>query len=396
MEDPVKLFSFAAVALALITTSCASEPPSEAPPAPGTTPGDTALRNLDARIDGLEAAYAETGSAAIARSLVDHLLTRTQFAGTFDDFARADEIALELLERGGERAELLVLRAHVAGAQHLFDAAEADLLRAADLGADVAADLSTVRLAVGSGLTEVRAARQERVDRYPSYASYTGAAAAHAALGDFEIADSYFEAARASYRDVSPLPLAWIAFQRGVMWGEKADRADLARGFYEEAVALLPGYVVANVHLAELELAAGETAAAVGRLERIAPTTLDPEPTGFLAEILGDTDPARAAELARAAAATYDELFARYPRAFLDHGAEFFAAATVARDPARAVELALTNLEHRRDARAFIVALESALAADDLSLACELAPAARAAEGTNFNLEALLADLECP
>lgn len=383
------------VAATLFLAACGSEPSGDAPAAPRTTPGDTALRNLDARIDGLEAAYAGTGSAAVARSLIDHLLTRTQFAGTFDDFARADEIAAELIERGGESAELLVLRARVAGAQHRFDAAEADLLRAADLGADVAGDLATVRLAVGSGLTGVLAARQERADRYPSYASYTGAAAAHAALGDFASADGYFEAAKASYRDVSPLPLAWIAFQRGVMWGEKADRADLARGFYEEAVVLLPGYVVANVHLAELELAAGETAAAVGRLERIATATRDPEPTGFLAEILGDTDPAHAAELARAAVATYDELFARYPRAFLDHGAEFFAAATVARDPARAVELALTNLEHRRDARAFIVALESALAADDLSLACELAPAARAAEGTNLNLEALLADLQC-
>ena len=44
------------------------------------------------------------------------------------------------------------------------------------------------------------------------------------------------EDALATYRDVSPFPLAWIAFQRGVMWAEMADRPDLARPLYEEAV----------------------------------------------------------------------------------------------------------------------------------------------------------------
>jgi len=54
------------------------------------------------------------------------------------------------------------------------------------------------------------------------------------------------------YRDVSPFPIAYVAFQRGVMWAELANAPERALPLYREAVERLPGYVVANVHLAEL------------------------------------------------------------------------------------------------------------------------------------------------
>src|SRR5690606_35208397 len=152
-------------------------------------------------------------------------------------------------------------------------------------------------------------------------------ASAEAALGEFEAADEQFAAALATLRDVSPFPVAQLCFQRGVMWGEQAANPERALPHYVEAVRRLPGYVVANVHLAELEVELGQRAAALERLRAIVDRPADPEPAGFLGELLSSgapPDPAGRALIERARAA-YDGLLGRHPEAFLDHAAEFFA-----------------------------------------------------------------------
>ena len=72
-----------------------------------------------------------------------------------------------------------------------------------------------------------------------------------------------------------------------------------------------------------------------------------------------------------AAAKRYDDLISRHPEAFADHAAEFWLAA--GGDPKKALALAQTNLRNRRTPRAYELVLQAALAARDMSVACDAA-----------------------
>ena len=66
--------------------------------------------------------------------------------------------------------------------------------------------------------------RQLVAQESPSYKSLTELAAVQSALGQFEEAEASYAGALAIYQDVSPFKVAWVEFQRGVMWSEKAGR----------------------------------------------------------------------------------------------------------------------------------------------------------------------------
>jgi hypothetical protein len=106
--------------------------------------------------------------------------------------------------------------------------------------------------------------------------------------------------------------------------------------------------------------------------------TEDPEPYGVLSRIaLAPDERSRLRELTRI---RYLALIEQYPKAFLDHAAEFFMAA----EPEFALELALDNLENRTEDRAYQLAITAALAANDASLACDLATQATAEAHPGF------------
>jgi tetratricopeptide (TPR) repeat protein len=213
---------------------------------------------------------------------------------------------------------------------------------------------------------------------------------AEAALGDFEAADEHYAAALATLHDVSPFPVAQLCFQRGVMWAELAARPERALPHYAEAVRRVPGYVVANVHLAEIEASLGRRDAAIERLRAIVDLTADPEPLGLLGKLLGARDPSdpAASELLGRARAAYERLLARHHDAFLDHAAEFFSGP--GHDPALGSRLAQENLILRQTPRAYALAIEAAFLAHDSPLACRQLEAAQALAGHSKNLADLL------
>ena len=73
-------------------------------------------------------------------------------------------------------------------------------------------------------------------------------------LGEFDEADDIYRQALREYQDVSPFPVAWVCFQLGMLWGELVPEPQLTRAehWYRKAVASLPCYVRARVHLAEI------------------------------------------------------------------------------------------------------------------------------------------------
>jgi tetratricopeptide (TPR) repeat protein len=360
-----------------------------------TTRGDIALRNLSNQIAGLEKRAAKGALSLPARTqLVDALLTRTQFVGTFGDFARVRELGEGAVRDFPGKPKALLLRARAASAVHRFDDALRDIDAAAQLGADVDVKRASVSLAQGRQLEAARDFARQRVARAATLESLGLLANAEAALGDFDAADEHYAAALAKLDDVSPFLVAQLSFQRGVMWAEQANRPDRARPHYEEAVRRLPQYVVANVHLAELEAASGQRDAAIERLRHLIDSrdalSIDPEPLGVLGAWLAARDGSdpNALELIRRARAGYESLLVDDRAAFLDHAAEFFSGP--GGDPARGLALARENLAFRQTPRAHALAIEAAFRAQDTAAGCQLVEAATEARAHSPKLAELL------
>lgn len=354
------------------------------------TPGAVALGNLSGKIRALERRQERVGDTLERRAeLVSLLITRTQFTGSYDDFDAIAALAESAPDRFANQPRAHVLRARYRAAVHRFADADADLARAESLGErGLDGTRAGLRIAEGRELEWALSVATERARALPNLERLSLQASAEAALGRFAAADELYRRALASYHDVSPLPVAYVQFQRGVMWAEMADDAARALPLYTEAVALVPDYVVANVHLAELELEQGRAPNAEARLRRVAALTRDPEPLGKLGELLLAQGDGAGSELVARAEHGYGALLARYPAAFSDHAAEFFMGP--GGKPARAVELSRMNLALRTTGRAHAIAIEAALAAGDVALACRSLEAARPSARTSRNLAALI------
>lgn len=301
----------------------------EAAPSRNTTSEHIAVTNLNASIQASRRKLLAGPDVGVASALVEQLMLRTDFYRNFDDWDEAVEVSRAALEAHPTDPFAFVLRARVHNTLHEFDAALALVEQArAHISRDTVvnrAELETrathleasIGLAQSGPVDEIVDRRRALAASLPTYQSVTSLALALAQQGRFAEADAVFRGALEHYRDVSPFPFAWVAFQRGVMWSEQAGRPDLGRPLYEEALGYLPGYVLANVHLAELDAQAGDVQIAIERIEPLVGTTQDPEPLALLATLEHSTDRARL--YAVEAAAAYRDLIARFPEAFAHH-----------------------------------------------------------------------------
>ncbi|MGF1467107.1 MAG: tetratricopeptide repeat protein [Sandaracinaceae bacterium] len=323
-----------------------------------TTPGDVARANLDAQVTALGAAVDRHAYDGYRASLVPLLLQRAQVAGDVGDVTRASETASTVADPA-LRGRLI---ASTLGALHRFD-------EAVDTLADPDAEAGdTYRLARGDDPAPIVEARTAGAEADPTFDRLVDLAIALTEAGRYDEADQAYRDALGTLRDVSPFPVAFVQFQRGVMWAERAGRPGRALALYREAVARLPSYVVANVHLAELEVELGQAEQAIDRLRPLAEGP-DPEPAAFLAELLAGT-PEAARHLARATA-RYETLLSEQRLAYAAHGAEFFLGPGA--DAERALELALDNLANRSTDGAYELAIEAAEVNGEQALACRLA-----------------------
>jgi tetratricopeptide (TPR) repeat protein len=240
----------------------------------------------------------------------------------------------------------------MSGVFHRFAAALTDLDTAAALGGD-RAGLDAERAAIYQALgryDEALAIRRAAADSHPDFSALAALAGVFGELGQMDEAERRFSSATRSYRGTSPFPLAMLEFQRGRLWMEHGDLRR-ARAWCDAAVRRLPAYVPAQGHLAELDAARGETAAAIARLRPLALASDDPDYATQLARILGNAGQTQEAQIWRGKAeARYDELIERHHDAFADHAAEFWL--TIGGDPGRALLLAQHNLSLRQTPRA--------------------------------------------
>lgn len=319
-----------------------------------TTNGTIALLYLNAQVEGLElqAGCGRLASGSRAE-LVDLLVLRAQIVGQIADYERAVAFAEQGVRDVHADGLALLTRARARACLHRFDEALIDLEAAENLGVsgdEPDCERAAIFQAVGR-YDEARALVQAAVERRADFESLWALAALHAECGEVSTAERLYDESRERFRGVSPFGLAQQEFQRGHMWQEHGDDLSRAREWLMAAWQRLPVYARAEGHLAEVESAMGEHDSAIARLRRLAATSDDPDYAAQLARILGETRRLEDADVWRARAEErYDELVARHPAAFADHGAEFWSS--VGGDPQRAVGLAKLNLEVRRTPRA--------------------------------------------
>jgi tetratricopeptide (TPR) repeat protein len=228
----------------------------------------------------------------------------------------------------------------------------ADLDRAEQLSLD-ADTTNGERAAIFQALgryDEALALRETAAQRRASFENVAAFVSLHSERGELEAAERRYAQSLGQYRGVSPFPLALLDFQMGRMWMDE-DRLDDARRSLDAARRRVPAYAQAQGHLAEVEAELGEVDSAIASLQSLAASADDPDYAAQLARILSDAGrDGESQHWRRLAAERYDELLARHPEAFADHGAEFWLAAGA--DPDKALQLAKMNLEVRDTPRA--------------------------------------------
>jgi tetratricopeptide (TPR) repeat protein len=322
---------------------------------PVATDGEIAAMNLEsARLAAWARFAQDPRRSGAAEAVVENEQLNAQFLGDLDALDRLEALASEIAGVDGSSRAALV-QAEIASMGHRFDDARGHLARAALLGGPLES-IDRHRLAIdqacGVGLPDVLAARRRIAAASDRLEDLVPLGAVLADLERFTEADAIYRQAFDSYDDVSPFPLAWVCFQLGMLWGElvPVPEPDLAACWYQRAIAYLPAYVKARVHLAEIYASQDHTGDAETLLRPVW-SSGDPEVRWRLADVLVAQERFEEAKTQLDAARVgFNQLLARHLLAFADHAAEFYAGS--GDDCTRALELARLNAANRPTRRA--------------------------------------------
>jgi hypothetical protein len=355
------------------------------PDLPPATDGEIAAINLESARRGAWARFAQDPRLpGIAEAVVDQERLAAQFLGDLDALDRLEALAAQFA-RVDDSYRAALVQAEVASTVHRFADARSYLARAAKMGApreEIERHSLTIDQACGVKLDAVLAARRRIATASGRLEDLVPLGAVLADLECFAEADAVYRQALLSYGDISPFPLAWVCFQLGMLWGELVPEPDpnLAALWYRRAVAYLPGYVKARVHLAEIYASQDRTSDAEALLLP-ALSSRDPEVRWRLADVLIAQERFEEAEIQlEAARFGFEELLSRHPLAFADHAAEFYAGS--GNDHARALELARANVANRPTRRA--VKQAHAIAGKAVEVAASIATPSMQRAGATF------------
>lgn len=345
------------------------------PDLPRATDGEIAAINLESARCGAWARLAHDARLpGVAETIVYNENLTAQFLGDLDALDRLGELLLQFA-RVDDSFRSALVQAEVASTVHRFADARDYLAHAASLGApreEIDRHLLSIDQACGVELDAVLAARRRITTASGRLEDLVPLGAVLADLERFAEADAVYRQALSSYGDVSPFPLAWVCFQLGMLWGELVPVPDpnLAALWYRRAIAYLPRYVKARVHLAEIYASQGQ----IGDAEALlvpALSSRDPEVRWRLADVLIAQEKFEEGETQLDAARfAYDALLGKHLLAFADHAAEFYAGS--GNDRRRALELAGANVANRPTRRAVKQAHAIAASADEVAASTAL------------------------
>ena len=341
-----------------------------------TTDGEIAIINLEsARRRSWSKFFADPARDGVAETVVEHEQLTLQFVGDVSALDRLALLAVQLNQAEPVSARARLIQTQVASIAHRFSDAR-HYLAEAEIGGAPAADVDRLRLTIdqacGNDLDSVLDARRRIATETGGLEDFVALASLLADLRDFDAADRAYKQALQAYRDVSPFPIARVCFQLGMLWGELTPEPNpaLAAQWYRQAIAILPMYTKARVHLAEICSAEGNFSEAEELLRRVMAIG-DPEVDWRLADVLADQEKfEESEERMKAAHSGFESLLERHLLAFADHGAEFYAGSGGGLP--RALHLARINADNRPTLRAIEQAHKVAILADDAAAAFEL------------------------
>ena len=340
------------------------------------TDGEIAVINLEsARRRSWSRFFEDPTRDNAAETVVEHEQLTLQLVGDVFALDRVELLAAQLDQADTASARAMSIRAQVASMAHRFAEAR-QYLAQAEIGGAPRADVDRLRLnidqACGSNLDNVLDARRRIADANHGLEDFVALGSLLADLHDFAAADRAYKDALRVYHDVSPFPVAGVCFQLGVLWGELATEPDLSASaqWYRRAIAVLPMYTKARVHLAEIYSSDGSLDDAEALLRPIV-TVRDPEVDWRLADVLAARGKFEESEARmQAARSGFDWLLERHLLAFADHGAAFYAGS--GNDCRRALQLARINADNRPTRRALEQARNIAISVGDTGAASEL------------------------
>lgn len=408
----------------LLFAACRKEPPPPAQTAGGqgakhsplspaerpTTDPGIALGNLDAQIDGAEAAAENPRLARVALvELIAKLGLRGQVRGRISDYERADAKAELLVRMFPQLPESYLERAGTRATLHRFAESFADVDEAVRRGArGLRGERLRASIYQATGrLDEALALCQKHSAKWQHISTLSAEASVRADRGETDAAERLYIEAQYHFPDVSPFVLASLYLQEGLMW-QREGRLARARELFLAALERVPDYAPAVSHLAAVEAQLGGRDRAIELLRPLLVTSDDPEVAGQLAVLYREGGQTAEAERLRAkAAARFDELMAAHPAAFANHAARFWLG--IGGDPQKAVRLARLYLANTPTTEAYELALEGALAAspaaspraaspdggaagdaDPVALGCQLGQSALGLRYPSVHLRALL------
>jgi tetratricopeptide (TPR) repeat protein len=353
---------------------------------PRATAGDIAVINLEsARQQSWSRFWQAPEREGIAEYIVEQEQMTLQFLSDTGALDRLDGLVQQLVRVGAEPMRTTLIQAQVAATTHRFAEAR-DFLQMAEIhgGPSESAKrlLLSVDQACGNRLDEVLETRRRMAVESGRLEDLVPLGALLADLGEFDEADYIYQRALKEYQDVSPFALAWVCFQLGVLWGELVPETQASRAaeWYRKAIAFVPCYVKARVHLAEIYLRDERAEHAEALLIPVV-SNGDPEVSWRLADLMVAKEKFAEGEAHLEAARTgFEALLEKHLLAFADHGAEFYSGS--GKDAERAFELAKINLENRPTLRAFEQAYETAVGAGRSKAASEVLNAAEKRWGT--------------
>lgn len=334
-----------------------------------TTSGELAISNLNGQIESLDGLASQANfPSARRKQLIELLVLRADVTGRIADLSRAAAMAENMPQEMKENADGYLIRASLRAALHRFDEASKDLEEAEKHGAKPEQTQHTRAsiLAARGNIAEALVLATKARDEQKTTKTLGFLAALLGEAGRKDEAITMFQEAFEAFADTSPFPLTWLFFQQGQFW-EREGNVELALAYYKAALERFPRHAHAAAHAARLAPPAEADALLVPLLE----SSDDPELHTVLALQLQARGDAGAAKThVDLAAKRYDELGTKHPLAFADHIAQFWL--DVGNDPKKSFEWAKRNLENRKTAKAYELAVISALANHDRKAACEI------------------------
>lgn len=254
-----------------------------------TTPWPIYIRNVRGQVES--SAGAAKGGQPLALQLHgEKLLTYGRLMGDLATLKAALDTLSRAVEARPKDPRPLVLRAQANFSLHRWQALAADLTAAEALLKGRPAPMALRQLqaetlwrrgeveAATAAFTEIAKAR-------PSL--YTLARLGHvlALRRGFEAGDKAYARAETLYKDVSPVPVAWLYTQRALL-RIRHGRFQAARRFLEAAYARAPGYPMVVEHLAQIMALTGDLERAATLYREAIALSDHPEYHGALAGVL--------------------------------------------------------------------------------------------------------------